>query len=255
MSSFNLISVKYGVNGTFDPWIEDGQADAWFKNMAGSEQYFGWLSEYDADQPVIGSYGGQFTIGASILQRSIIVDGHIQSTLAAAIDQSELSKPDEETLYIVHIPQGVAVDFDRALSCTLSPTDGFCGYHSYFEYGGMKVKYSVLPFTSDCPRCAQTFERFGVTASHEIADTITDPLGTSWVDKCGEEIGDICNDMIGTARGSDGKDYPVQLLWSNRRNKCYGGDASIESVTTMGSSTTEESTEGWSKKPNLRSRR
>ena len=222
MSTFNLISVKYGMNASFDPWIEDGRAEAWFTNMAGSEQYFGWLSEYNSGKPVNGSYGGQFTIGASALQRSIITDGQIAATLAAAIGYNQLPIPNETTQYILHIPKGVMVeDPTGALSCK-----AFCGYHSHFNYSDMEIKYSVLPYSSDCSGCALSFEDYGSTVSHEIADTITNPLGSSWMDKCGEEIGDICAHTNGLAYGTDGKEYPVQLLWSNSRGDCYAGQSS-----------------------------
>ena len=231
MSTFNLISVKYGANGVFDPWIENGQADAWLTNMAGSEQYFGWLSEYNTPTQSIqpGTYGGQVTISADVSQPETISGGDIVTILSTAIDQSQVPQPDDTTLYVLHLPQGLAVDYGpNMLSCTIatSPQLGFCGYHSHFSYNNMLVKYAVLPYSSDCQGCAQSFEWFGSTLSHEIAESITDPLGTSWFDVCEEEIGDICNDVFASATGTDGNEYPVQSLWSNSRGECYAGSSS-----------------------------
>ena len=221
MSTFNLISVKYGMNASFDPWIENGQADAWFTNMAGSEQYFGWLSEYNSGKPVNGSYGGQFTITADTSQSNVTED-QILNTLIAAMDEGKVPKPDETTQYILHIPKGLMLS---------GFCSSFCAYHSSHLYNSVEFKFSMAPYSSDCQGCAQSFEWFGSTVSHEIAETITDPLGTtmsssSYRDQCENEIGDICNDYFALAKGSDGNEYPVQRLWSNSRGECYAGSSS-----------------------------
>ena len=235
MSTFNLISIKYGADGVFDPWIEDGRAEAWFTNMAASD-YYSWLSEYNSGKPVIGSYGGQFTISADTSQPATITQDQILSVLRSAIDVNIVPAPDNTTQYILHFPKGIAVnDGPDMVSCTISVTDSdaFCGYHSNFDYNGVLAKFSIIPYSSDCPSksCGSTFEDYGSTISHEIAETITDPLATSWFDDCNEEIGDICeNENNVYAKGSDGKDYPVQLLWSNSRKECYGGQSSSDLI-------------------------
>lgn len=250
MSTFKLISVKYGTSGTFDPWIEDGRTDAWFQNMAGSQQYFGWLSEYNTPTQSIrpGTYGGKFSIAANISQ-TFITDVEIVNTLIVALDHNEVPPPDETTLYTLHIPREVGIDFYGMLSCKIatSPKDGFCGYHFSFKYRGVQVKYAVLPYSSDFPNCGATFEDFSGTLSHEIAETITDPLGSSYRDDCNREIGDICAHINGFAKGTDNNDYPVQLLWSNSRRECYAGIPSTES--------TDASVKGSTKKTFLRSMR
>ena len=224
MPTFNLISVKYGINASFDPWIENGQAEAWFTNMAGSQQYFGWLSEYNTPTQSIqpGTYGGNYSITANVSQPATIAEDEIVATLITAIDQNQVPAPDNTTQYILHIPRGQFVNSGPGLVFCSS----MCAYHSHFYYNNMAIKFSIVPYSSDCPVCANSFEVFGSTVSHEIAETITDPLGTSWGDACNYEIGDICAYNITVAKGTDGNEYPVQRLWSNSRGRCYAGSSS-----------------------------
>ena len=200
MPTFNLISVKYGKEGVFDSWIENGQADAWFKNMAGSEQYFGWLSEYNLPTQSIqpGTYGGNYSITANVSQSATVTQDQAVATLIAAIETGELPKPDATTQYIIHFPKDIFVpDFCQV----------FCAYHYFFNYNELQVKYSVLPYGSDCQGCAQSYELFGVIVSHEVAETVTDPLGFGYGDLCYGEIGDICvNAPAALAKGSDGNE-------------------------------------------------
>ena len=267
MSTFNLIGVWYGYyNGaTFDPWIENFQADAWLTNMAGSQQYFGWLSEYNTESQSIqpGTYGGQYGTTSDISQ-STLSDEQIASALSTAIDQNEVPQPDDSTEYILYIPKGISVsDPTGALFCQV-----FCAYHSHFDYNGLQVKYAVVPYSSDCQGCAQSYEIFASTISHEIAETITDPLAGSWYDQCGEEIGDICAYQTSWAQGTDGYYYPVQLLWSNSQGQCFAGYSTTKlsqtkkrALNTTGKEakkrpldSTEESVEAPTKKTSLRAK-
>ena len=177
-----------------------------------------------SQEPMAGS-----SASLPIPRRLVFED--IGGTLKSAIDQNQVPAPDVTTEYILHFPQGISVQQGEELSCQV-----FCGYHSFFDYNGVQVKYAVIPYSSDCPGCGGTYERYAGTISHEIVETITDPLGktlssSSYRDQCEEEIGDICNGIIGMATGTDGNEYPVQLQWSNSRGECYAGQSSSDPST------------------------
>ncbi len=67
-------------------------------------------------------------------------------------------------------------------------------------------------------------------ASHEHNESITDPLGTAWFDRQGEENGDKCAWNFGTALGGatgqkynqmiNGSRYYLQQEWSNHSSGC-----------------------------------
>ena len=78
--------------------------------------------------------------------------------------------------------------------------------------------YAVLP-SPDCRGCSgdrPALEALTITASHELAEAITDPVpGTGWYDDAVGEIGDICAWRTKTVG-----DYVVQTEWSNAARSC-----------------------------------
>ena len=111
----------------------------------------------------------------------------------------------------------------------------YCGTHHDTPHG---VPFVVLPYQNDSAKCGENslarsvregeYDGFSVTASHEFAETATDPLNNTqnlikgapnkpaWY----QEIGDKCNPRPNTGYAFDetldnGKNYAVQELWSN----------------------------------------
>jgi hypothetical protein len=86
-----------------------------------------------------------------------------------------------------------------------------------------------LPYQPDfgagCGAYSVNSGRIGVldgvteTAIHEIAESMTDPFGTAWLDQYGAEIGDKCQQFAAN-KPFDGEMFPVQPLWSNATAKC-----------------------------------
>jgi hypothetical protein len=91
----------------------------------------------------------------------------------------------------------------------------FCGYHDAIEDA---IFYAVLPYPG-CGGCVGNLAEFDAltsTASHELAEAITDPVpGTGWYDDTHGEVGDIC--AWKTKRLGE---YVVQLEWSNNATDC-----------------------------------
>jgi len=80
------------------------------------------------------------------------------------------------------------------------------------------IFYAVMPYPG-CAGCLGTLETFTAltsTSSHELCESITDPIpGQGWYDDANGEIGDICawkTKQLGA--------YTVQLEWSNAQNAC-----------------------------------
>lgn len=115
----------------------------------------------------------------------------------------------------------------------------FCAYHWYFndKDNGQTVLYGNLPYPgTDLSACGvQTSPNndFSVDStidwlSHEEMETITDPLGTAWLDAYGGEIGDKCGYKFGAVALDGGLAneewnshyYIVQMEWSNATGGC-----------------------------------
>jgi hypothetical protein len=103
----------------------------------------------------------------------------------------------------------------------------FCAYHGSFTSGGSTVLYADEPYggQSGCtvpssPNGDPAADSIINTSSHELWETITDPVN-AWYAADGDEGSDQCNFLFGTtnASGADvtwnGHGYIVQEEWRN----------------------------------------
>jgi hypothetical protein len=194
--------------------------------------YVDWLSEYNAGTQHIGrgTYVGRYTIRPAPKNNGSTVDDarNIEPELLAQIRAARLPAPDRNTLYVLFTRSGQRVTMRGSDSVT-----GFCAYHSALRFSGHpNVRYAVIPATASGAQCGTSrgFGNITSAASHEIAESITDPdvglatrLGKplGWYDARNGEIADICEDgPTASLTGSGGTRYVVQRLWSNRRRRC-----------------------------------
>lgn len=145
-------------------------------------------------------------------------------------------------LYLVFLPKGVESclgtnNDGQGGTCTLSTAGGaFCGYHSDVLVNSGTILYADLPYavvdnpvnSETCSSDAGTLQG-GVAVgnqspnnnidadteisvvSHEISESITDPVPTQgWADSTGNEVADECEYIYGdsaTFQGSYGAEY------------------------------------------------
>src|SRR4029077_19869576 len=141
---------------------------------------------------------------------SSVNDTTIQKELQSAIaSNSAFPQPGANSLYFVFMPEGVKVVQGGAASC-----QAFCGYHN--DVNG-QIFYAVMPYPG-CAGCLgplNQFDALTVTSSHELCESITDPIpGQGWYDDNNGEIGDICAWQIKQVGN-----YQVQQEWSNSNNQ------------------------------------
>jgi hypothetical protein len=115
----------------------------------------------------------------------------------------------------------------------------YCAYHSQIGAGGSgTILYANMPYAAWVPSaCGSGQSPNGDDAdstinvtSHEHNETITDPLGTAWYDRSGNEDGDKCawnfGAPLGGASGAEynqvinGHGYFMQQEWSNHSSGC-----------------------------------
>jgi hypothetical protein len=179
-----------------------------------------------------GTFAGTVTIkpkvsGANVSQQN--VEDEIESQIAAGV----LAKPDANTLYMIHFAPGVAIELRSGdKSC-----QSYCADHEGMvskTYGALA--YAIMPDQGgSCSfgcGAGDAFTSLTLSASHEIAEAITDPMcppiGTAnafpgaWIDASGAEIGDKCTGGASPLTGA-GQTYSVQNEWSNKANACVGG--------------------------------
>lgn len=239
-----IIQVLYG-SGSYLPEL----AGAPPPNMASaytelvSSSALGWLGEYSTAVPLQRFGRGRFVQSTTISPAAprngpVIADASIQAELAAQIQTGVLPPPDDDTVYMVHLPrERTSIDPSGAVSCS-----DFCGYHGTFRMGGQDVLYAVLPdlAAGSCATVcgsASVFDAQTAVASRLLMETITDPeIGLTtvvgaplgWFDsdiapatgKPLGEIGDLCPDPLRRFTGKDGFSYAIAPGFSNQDNAC-----------------------------------
>jgi hypothetical protein len=142
-----------------------------------------------------------------------IVQGEVNTYLASHTF-------DANAIYEVVIPStSYSDDGTGATSCG-GPNLSYCAYHSWIGSGTGATKYSIEPYPS-CSGCtvsgwtaAQNQEHF---VTHETREAVTDPVGTGWWDRSGNEADDKCA-WSPTPILSGGFGY--QDEWSNLLRRC-----------------------------------
>jgi hypothetical protein len=191
------------------------------QTIVGSD-YIGWLDQYDttgfdggSGQHISpGTYGQTVTI-APVDTDTTLMDSDIAVELSHQISIGVLPAPrvdasgSPESLYMVFFPSSFRVTYGTATSCV-----GFAGYHSSASAGSAKFAYAVIP---DCGLGIGFIE---TPTSHELAESITDPLPPqAWylLTQVGleeGEIGDLCK------QSEPYLGHTVQQLWSNAHLQC-----------------------------------
>ncbi|KAJ3078810.1 hypothetical protein HDU99_000371 [Rhizoclosmatium hyalinum] len=167
-------------------------------------------------------------IAIPTLGKSTLDDQNDIQTMLYNLVQSGKLKPTANTYYPIHFAPGVSITTGQYASCSY-----FCAYHNAVDISALNVGvsqlfYGVMPdqggaCAGGCGNDAQLINNMFSVASHELAETMTDPSPiTGWNDDGQSlgEIGDLCNAQQGKTVGSDGVTYVVQKLWSNSDGNC-----------------------------------
>ena len=136
--------------------------------------------------------------------------------------------PRTDTVYEVFLPASSYSSDGSYTSCG-GPNLAYCAYHGNFSHGSSDVKYASMPYPS-CGGCqssgfstTQNFEHF---ISHETREAVTDPDGTAWWDRSGNEADDKCAwsptpfTDSSTGTNQDGTPFAYQYEWSNANSGC-----------------------------------
>jgi hypothetical protein len=184
------------------------------------------VNQYNSTHITKGTFGG----GISWMKNAphagqTVTEGQIENMLNDVIRSRHLPN-DGQQVFMVWLPDGVAVDAGKmGHSCS-----NWCGYHGYIGAapGLIRTFFAVMfEDSAHCSSCGAPWDLDTRTmiASHELAETVTDPIDISvrgpqgwddWLAPGGEgEVGDICSDQRYVYRG-----VTVQCLWSVRDHAC-----------------------------------
>ncbi len=216
-----VVPVFWGSSAT---WGTNGSPSPLAQAVINFFEQFGNTGEYNVI--VNQYYDGTGSVQAGQLTTTYWIDNSAPPTnVTDAALQGEVVKaiglgvPDASTVYEVFLPPTSYASFGSYTSCG-GPNLTFCAYHANFSSGGADVKYASMPYPS-CGGCrwsgwtdAQNFEHF---ACHETREAATDPDGTAWFDRQGNEADDKC--AWSPSPFLDGG-YGYQYEWSNLAGGC-----------------------------------
>jgi hypothetical protein len=218
-------TVFLGQEWSTDPTLHSNayQLDQFFNYLTNSS-YMDMLHEYStpqAGQIGRGSFAGGVVLPEDDWRRGMIADQTIENILNNEIVAGNIAPPDSNRLLFVFTPPNVAVT--QGGSSSDGFPEGFAGYHnSFVDSAGGLVRYAVIPDPiGNDQGSLSVFDQQTSASSHEMAEAVTDPDGTSWWDdsndaQSGEEIGDFADLNTNTVYLGG---YAVERLWSNQ----FGG--------------------------------
>ena len=221
ITSAHVIFIFWG------PSFGSGGADASYAaTLQAFRNQFGTSGEYNVITQYTGSNG---TVALTNLGGGTpdMFDSTTPPTnVTDAIVQGEVNKYlasnafDANAIYEVVIPSSSYSSSGTSTSCG-GPSLAYCAYHGNFSTGGHNARYSIEPYPS-CSGCSvsgwtavQNQEHF---VCHETREAVTDPDGTTWWDRTGNEADDKCAWSPTPFIGTGG--YSYQYEWSNANKAC-----------------------------------
>ena len=126
-----------------------------------------WWRAVSADYGVGPIAGVSHVVGGAIT--SPLSDHDAFDYVTETLAQPGVPRPDGKTLYVIYLPAGGYVSGNDSCQ-TLS------GYHRAFDLAG-----DNLAVIQRCPSSGSELDSLTLTASHEIIEAATDPLGSGYV--------------------------------------------------------------------------
>jgi Phosphate-induced protein 1 conserved region len=202
--------------------------EGFFRDV-GNTPYYGMLGQYGAGNS--SDLGGLY-VDPVPFAGATVNDSDVQAEVRKAEAANNWTGGVGHN-FVVMLPPGQ--DECRGSECSGSV---FCGYHDHeSDRSGVQTPYIVIPFPEDpinpaactageSPNGDPAADDAVNVISHELFETVTDPLANAWFDAAGFEIGDKCAWTFGSTglTGGDvtlhGNTFYVQREYSNRISDC-----------------------------------
>lgn len=196
-----------------------------FRNQLGTSSHYSMLTQYTDGGGAIqttnlaGSQADWFDTTNALPSNGNVTDATVRAEVNRYLAGHGASNA--STVYEVFLPKFVpgtstlVYSSDGSSTSCGGPGLAYCAYHS----NNGATKYAIEPYPS-CSGCqatgwtvAQNFEHFTV---HETREAVTDPVGTGWWDRSGNEADDKCAWTGLFISGGFG----YQPEWSNSAHGC-----------------------------------
>ena len=182
--------------GNWDQTQADNISNTW-GDLFNNYSFWGIAQEYGAGIGLLAD----IINSNSDLSLTSVSDAYIRQELASEIYNKTLPAPDNNSIYVVLLPNGTQSDVNVQYH--------YSGYHGYSTFEDPAVIYSVIGYNNTA--------NINITISHEVLESTTDPdTITGYRGELGEtEIGDFCNDVSYVLNG-----ISITKIWSQAYCKC-----------------------------------
>ena len=195
----------------------------------------GYFIQHGSYAGVISLYNPTLADSATINDKYYGSDCHVNcgqltDALSQALTSGQLPDPGINTIYVVEL-RGNQTLFDHHQGN--SATGNYCGFHDVVGWQDGSTgstqpwifqPYILMPNDTSRADCAgsNAFDAHTSILSHEIYETITDPLISGWFNnrESDGEIGDLCAWGTGPTVAEPGYNYVVQAELSNAGQDC-----------------------------------
>jgi Phosphate-induced protein 1 conserved region len=222
----NVYAIFWEPTGSYVSPTYNSLITRYFKDVGGSTLYHN-NTQYTQN-------GGSFPSNAVFAASWVDTQKYPSSTLQDSNIQSEVTHAQNANGWTSNLNNVFFVFTARGENicafgvCSFSY---FCAYHNNFG----STLYAAMPYTgTNLAACGVTHSPNGDVdadstinvTSHEQMEAATDPQGTAWYDRNGNEIGDKCAWIFGSLNGQggdvswNGDAYYVQKEWDNHVSGC-----------------------------------
>jgi len=256
MQTVTVYAIYWGPGTHAIPSSYQELIDSFFADVSGSS-FYNILTQYYEGSPHsyirnIAAFGGSWADTANPYPHAgtgadPLGDADIRGEVRRAIDANGWPNGGLDVAFFVFTAKGI--ESCVGSSCTIGTAHPvYCAYHWAFSGPSEPIIYANMPYNgtwssgfryscgnlNPSPNDDPDADEEISTASHELFEAVSDPLGGGWYDSDGDEIGDKCAYVYGTvaADGSNvtlnGHPYIVQKEWSNAVSHCalkYGSSS------------------------------
>ncbi|HXI21046.1 MAG TPA: hypothetical protein VNH46_08180 [Gemmatimonadales bacterium] len=196
--------------------------------VSGLDQLFGGWNQSNFAKLNDEYYDTNGQITANHTYLGHVFDGTAAPSGALSVNQavSEACKvtgnnPDPLALYLIYTP-------------TFPSGTNYCAWHSWGSCSnGAQIQVAYEPNPAGVSGCdpqdtwtshSQMLASLANTSAHELAEAITDPRGSAWYDRQGNENADKCAwQFSAPVKLSNGTSWKIQMNWSNASKGCLQG--------------------------------
>jgi hypothetical protein len=166
-----------------------------FRNQFGTNGEYNTITQYSGSNGTVALTnlaGGSADWFDTSAPPTAVTDSIVQNKVNAYLATHSF---DANAIYEVVIPSSSYSDDGSGATSCGGPNLAYCAYHSWIGSGTGATKYSIQPYPS-CSGCTvsgwsdvQNQEHF---VCHETREAVTDPTGSTWYDRSGNEADDKC---------------------------------------------------------------